>query len=163
MPTMFVGFSRPRKWFVPISWLIRLVNGTPFSHTYIRMYSSSIDRYLVYEAHAQGLTFCGREYFEKNVVVLQEFPRQITEEQKKLILQFCVDHALEKYSVKQNFGILYVKFMLWAFGKNVKNPWPGGWNCVEVLARLAELIDVKIEKDPDSVDLNDIYQAYLVA
>lgn len=160
MPKITIGFSKPRKWFVPFSWIIRIANGTAFSHTYIKLWSASIERFLVYEAMDKGLVFSSAQSFDKRNETLKEFHVEINENQKRIILQFCVDNALGQYSVKQNVGIMYVKFMLWAFGTVVKNPWPGGWNCTEVLARLAILIGVPVSFDPDSADLDDIYNAW---
>jgi hypothetical protein len=162
MPQITVGFSKPRKWFVPFSWIIRLANGTPFSHTYIKLYSSSLERDLIYEAMDKGLVFSSAESFDTRNETLKEFTKTITEQQKKIILQFCVDNALGQYSVLQNVGIIYVKFMLCAFGAVVKNPWPGGWNCTEVLARLTILLGIPFHADPDCADLDDIFEAWSV-
>ena len=59
-----IGFSRPKNKVFPIgSWLIRLYMRSAYSHTYVRFYSESINRTLVYEAVGHGgIRFVGYEF-----------------------------------------------------------------------------------------------------
>lgn len=54
MSSARIGFSRHRG-FAPLSWAIMAVERTNFSHVYIKFYSASMGRWLVYEATGKGV------------------------------------------------------------------------------------------------------------
>lgn len=59
MEQITIGFSKSKK-FLPIgSWLIRAYMGTPYSHVYLKFYSQSLNRTLIYEAVGGGVRFIG--------------------------------------------------------------------------------------------------------
>jgi hypothetical protein len=125
-----VGFSRPRKWFVPFSWLIRLFDGTPYSHVYIRFYSSKYDRWMVYQASHTYVNFYGMPSFEKEALVVREFDIEVDDETRASVIKFAIDNAGVPYNLKTVFGIAFVKIAA-LFGVVIdKNPLTGdGFFC----------------------------------
>lgn len=157
MQKITIGFSKPKKP-NPVSWLIMRVNRTPFSHTYVKINSSSLDRDLIYQARGTQVNFIGLKRFDSSAIVVKEFDLEVTQEQKTLILQFCVDNAGVPYGVMQLVGMLYVMFMR-TFKRKVRNPWTSGMVCVEVIVLLIKLLNIPIDADPDTADLNDVNSA----
>lgn len=157
MSKIIIGFSSP-KHTNPVSWLIRKINHTPYSHTYVKIYSASLDRFLIYQARGSQVNFVGNKRFESYAQVIQEFELEVSGENKTKILQFCVDNAGEGYGVKQLFGMLYVSFFK-AFKVKKQNPFTDGMICTEVVVLLLQLLKIPIDTDPNAADLNDVYKA----
>lgn len=157
MSKLIIGFSNPRQT-NPVSWLIRKINKTPYSHTYIKIYSASLDRFLIYQARGTQVNFVGNKRFESYAQVCKEYELDVWDKNKTKILQFCVDNAGEGYGVKQLFGMLYVAFFK-AFGVKKANPFTAGMVCTEVIVLLLQLLAIPIDTDPDTADLNDVSKA----
>ena len=159
---MIFGFSR-RKSFNPLSWLIMLIEGTGYSHAYVKIWSESLHRWLIYQATSKGgLHFCSLEKFlEKNIAV-EEYSVKETEQERIRILVKCVDYAADDYSIMQLLGMAFVRLMNW-LGRKVKNPWIHGWVCSEVQYEFLCDLGVEITEDRNIVSpkyLRDILLQY---
>lgn len=126
-----VGFSRPKGGFKPFSWAIRLFEGTPYSHVYIRMHSESLGVDLIYQASGSQVNFMGVDNFTANALVLYEFELFINDDQYKRFMRWAVINSGAPYSLKQPLGILLVTLF------NLKvNPFANGrfaWVCSEIV------------------------------
>ena len=91
MESIIVGFSRPKAWFEPFSWLIRAVTGSQFSHAYIRFYSEEYNRWLVYQASGLKVNFIGQTMFDGAETVYEEFTVPVTALTKKIAIQGAID------------------------------------------------------------------------
>lgn len=154
MKNVTIGFSKPKNRFFPfISYLIRLYLKTTYSHVYLKFYSQSIDRNLVYEAVGNGIRFVGMSLWSKYAEEVKEFHLSISDEDYKKVMQYCVDNAGLKYGPMQNLGILisgifYLK----------QNPFKSGKVCSEVIAEILINQGFKIDKPLDLVTPKDIYE-----
>lgn len=102
-----IGFSRPKK-FAIISKLIRIYQGnTEFSHAFLSFDAESLERTLVYEASHFYVHFIERKNFENKNLITDEFTIEVTPEEKKALLQFCIDNCQKSYGIKTLFGILF--------------------------------------------------------
>jgi len=153
MKTVSIGFSRPSKWKL-LSWIIRKVQGTDYSHVYLRFHSDSLDRDLIYQASGLQVNFVGKTLFEKDHIAVKEFDLQISDEAHKKALQFAVDTAGMPYSIKQLFGILVYSLT----GKRVLQDGRSAYVCSELVAQmLSEDLGITITKDLDIVTPKDVY------
>lgn len=130
MSDFYIGFSTPRSWFKPLSWLIYWVEGIPFSHCYVRIPSKTYFRDVVYQAKGMTVHFMGSKRFIKTQKVVCEYHIKLSEEQKIRLMQFCMDEAGEGYGVMQLIGIGLVRLIA-LFGTKVKNPFHDGMICSE--------------------------------
>lgn len=170
MKSIYVGFSKSKKKFPIASWLIRLYQNTGFSHTYIRLKMSNLPSDKILHA-SEGLVqnMSGTQFNKKHKVV-EEFKLDIpdiivTDKLRNTksslynaLISIMHETAGDEYSLLQNIGILYVKFMS-LFKKEVKNPWPKGWNCSEFVASILTILypnNFK-ELDPNLVSPKDIF------
>lgn len=154
---IIVGFSTHRD-FNLLSWLIKTVERTKFSHAYVQWYSASADRYLIYQASGLTVNFCGMDIFYKKNIDVAQFTIPITAAEKKQIIQMAIDLAGKPYGMKDLFGIAWVRFM-GLFGKKVKNPFSDGaktYICSELAATILTKIGFKFE-DLDTTTPKDIY------
>jgi uncharacterized protein YycO len=153
MKKVSIGFSRPVK-FKILSWLIRKVQRTEYSHAYIKFHSDSLDRDLIYQASGLQVNFVGKTLFEEDHVIVKEFDLQISDEAHKKALQFAVDRAGMPYSIKQLFGILIYNLT----GNQVLKDGRSGYVCSELVAQmLSEDLGITITKDLDIVTPKDVY------
>lgn len=150
---IIIGFSKPKNKKFPIfSLLIRLFEGTKYSHVYTRWYSSGADVDVCYHASGTQVNFVSKRIFDSHVYPVEEYELQISRETYKKLLHFCMYNAGVHYGLKQLFGIPYVKFMS-LFNKSVKNPFSDGAKtqvCSEVVGHILEdVIGVEVNEDLD--------------
>ena len=161
MDKIIVGFSRPAKWFVPFSWLIRLVDGTPYSHVYIRFYSDAYERWLVYQASGTRVNFIEWSRFEGQEIILDEFVIPVSTETKTDVIRFAIDNVGAPYGVLEVFGLAWVRFMM-VFGKRVRNPFKDGESsfvCCELVSLILNEYDSQWRKlDTEGIFPSDVYK-----
>lgn len=151
MEKITVGFSKSRKK-IPIgSWLIRWYLGTPYSHTYIKFYSETLNRTLIYEAVGGGVRFIGSKEWESHAEEVKSYTISIKKCNYIRLLQYCVDNAGVNYAYSQNIGIILAKIF-----KLNKNPLTKGLQCSEVLGNILELEGYGIKKDANLLTPLDI-------
>lgn len=155
-----IGFTKPKNR-TPIigyalSFLIRLVERTEFSHVYISWYSEGIDRNLYYEASGSSVKFVNQEYMDLYTEIVAKF--EIPTTLKHVIIQKCVDNVNKKYGIMELIGLGLVKLVK-IFGKDVKNPFSNQntYFCSELIADLIKELGITFNKDLNLVTPKDIY------
>ena len=106
--TIVVGFSRPKGWFEPFSWLIRLAYWSPFSHAYVRFELQKAQRNLVFQASGLSVNFISDVNFNAKEVIYKEFIIPITKDKLDL-LRFAIDQLGKPYSIKGILGMAMVR------------------------------------------------------
>ena len=66
---VFIEFTRPKSWLNPLSWLIRLVECTPYSHVRLS-WINSVGVPVVYEASGTSVKFLGPLALVDNPVII---------------------------------------------------------------------------------------------
>jgi hypothetical protein len=159
MSNIIVGFSRPKGLFEPFSWLIRVVEWTPYSHTYIRFYSQTYDRWLVYQASGLKVNFIGWSKFESVEHIYAEFTIPISDQAMIGTVENAIDICGAPYGVGQIIGFGWV-LLVRAFGKTVKNPFYSGSSffCSELVSDvLADIKSVSDTMDPSAAGPREVY------
>jgi hypothetical protein len=163
MPKISLGFSTPKEFHV-FPWLIKYIEGTKFSHTYIRIKSQSLDRDLIYQASGLKVNFDNKQNFENVNEIIEEYEVYITDETYRKVLQYAIDNLGSPYSLKQCCGIAWIRFLK-LFGISSRNPIRDGKRgeiCTELVAGIIEdCLGVDIAEDLDSVGLRELH--YYVA
>jgi hypothetical protein len=157
METIIVGFSRNNKKSAIVGRLIRWAQGTPFSHTYIRFYSSKFDRWLVYQASKTAVNFMEYVHFLENNEVVQEFNIPISDEQKTELITFAIDTVGRPYSMKALIGL-----GLKELGININcliNSGDASYICSELVVRSLQDIEIATNfSNPDSVTPRELFE-----
>ena len=160
MDKLIIGFSKSKKKFALYSWLIRFVEGTEFSHAYIRWYSNSLERDVIYQASGTMVNFCGRGVFDEHHQVVDEFEVELSAEVKKKVIQYAMDNAGVPYGLKPALGMGWVRFMK-ILGYEVPNPFRDGkktYVCSELVADiLVEVLGHDLDHDLDDVGPRILY------
>ena len=153
-----VGFSR-HKGFAPLSWLIMLVENTKFSHTYIKIYSDSLNRSLIYQANNAGVWFIGEPAFLNKNIEVETYTFELSNLQKTKLLQFCVDNSGKTYGKLQLIGMAIVRFVKFLFNKKINNPFSNGTNqyvCSELVLKTLEEINYLHNENQDTIGISDL-------
>lgn len=164
MQNIVIGFSRPKSGFQPFSWLIRLVTWSAFSHAYIKFYSKTYDRWIIYQASGLKVNFIPQTRFDKVEFIYREFNIPVSKLTMKSTVQGVIDDCGAPYDIR---GILGFGIVLLArlFGKKIANPLvtAGSYWCSDLVANiLIEIGDADKESiDPSTMSPKDIYN-YLI-
>lgn len=144
-----IGFSTSKNPWNPVAGVIRFGEGTSYSHVYVRFYSSSIERWLVYHATHTGLHFVGIDKFCETSKVIEEFGVDPTCGQYKSMLQYCVDSSGTKYGKLQIIGMSAVRLAKMWFNVDVSNPFSDGSKtqvCSELVGKLMDIMGIEVDK-----------------
>jgi hypothetical protein len=157
MKNIVVGFSHPTK-FSLHAWLIEKIDNSPFDHAYLKFYSSTLDRNIIYQSNWRGVEFIGATLFNTSTTPVYEYSIAIDDESYNSMLQFCVDNAGISYSYLGVLGSGLVKL-----GICKKNPFDDGLKtefCSEIISRCLNIVDpTKFKLDANNIspkDLNDV-------
>jgi hypothetical protein len=154
MKKIIIGFSKPKNKFFPIfSWLIRLYERTPYSHTYIR-WQTHWGVCLCYQASGTAINFMGEATFKKHISPVEEFEFQVNEDQWDKLLGFCVKYVGADYALLDA-----LKIPLWDLGlAQPKKDDPWSQYCAELVIRaLGEIEGKQLTLDADRVTLKQVY------
>ena len=142
MEEIIFGFSTP-KCQNPISWAIRKLEGTEYSHVYMRTYSHSLDRWLVYHASHSSVHFSSWIEIQKENKIIREYKILVTDEQKRQILTSCIDMLDIHYGRLQLVGMMLSRLAKIWFNLNIKNPFADGSKtevCSELQFQVLEIL-----------------------
>lgn len=121
-----IGFTKPRAWFSPFSWAIRLAYGTPYSHVYVEWESPALGCRLIYEAAGTMVHFTSPVIFEQKDIVLKKYSIQISDETRKKLMRNCIMKCGVPYAIKEALGMGIVQFLKLFGIKLKKNPLGSG-------------------------------------
>lgn len=139
MREISIGFSTRKKWALG-SWLIRKVEKTEFSHTFISWKDEEIDRRKIFEAIGSGVRLIGNVVFKQKAKVIDLYDFEVPEEVFFWIEQYTHDQSGKPFGYKHIYG-LFVMRIFGAFGVKIKNPYKDGdysQICVESGAYIIE-------------------------
>lgn len=159
MDSFIIGFSASElKWPI-VSWLIRLIQGTKFSHSYLKLYLEKYGRWIIIDATSKGVRFRNVTEFYTENREREAYLIYTSEEKIDALFDWGLNRLGEHYSYKEVFGNL-IQAIFKFFGKKIKNPFGQGGKvlrCNElVLLALKEVFEIEIGLDIDSADLNDL-------
>lgn len=161
--SVYIGFSRPRSWYNILSYLIRIVERTDYSHVYIRYEDQWLVRRFYYEAHGLNVHFTTEsQWIDLAPIVTDVFFIEATKEQEKRVLQFCFDNVGKNYYFLTLIGIAIVLFlkMFWIKIKNPIRAGKSGEICSKIVAQmLEEVFGVRVCDDLEAVKPVDVYKA----
>ena len=143
MAQLVVGFSKPKSWLEPFSWLIRLVTWSPVSHAYIKLSLGELDKKIIFQASGLVVNMIGEDLFDLKENIYKEFTLDIADAKHKEILQYAIDQLGQPYNFKGVLGMAVVRI-----GKLLGRKWnnPFGYNssgafCSELVAYILETYD----------------------
>jgi hypothetical protein len=158
MDIITIGFSRPKAWFEPFSWMIRLFLWTPYSHVYIRFHSVPYNSDLVFQASSLQVNFYSEAVFTSVEDVIQEFTIPVTLATKIAVIEFAMANVGKPYNIMGVFGVLLV-WVASLVGKKIANPISGAGDfCSQLVGQiLVEFLGDKLNYPVDVITPKDIF------
>jgi hypothetical protein len=147
MKTVIFGFSTPKKQTI-VSRLIRLVEGTPYSHAYMQFYAESLQANLIYQASYVSVHFTNMTRFCDKAEIIEYFEVPVPPEKEKELLKFCVDSVDTPYGATQLVGQAMARLYYNWFGKRIKNPLADGPKtevCSELVGKAMIIIGLPVD------------------
>jgi hypothetical protein len=160
MAKIIVGFSKPIK-FALHAWIIEKIDGAKFDHAYLRLALPSLDREVIYQATSKGVYFVGRTLWLQTIQPVEEYELDITPDNYKTLLQFCIDNSGVPYGFLGVIGAGIVDIAA-KCGKTIKNPLVknGVFSsefCSEIVTRVLDTVDpVQFNLVPGNITPNDL-------
>jgi hypothetical protein len=149
-PHIIIGFSTPKNPLAVFSALIRVFEETPYSHTYIKIWSDVINGYIVYQESGLVMNAINGAVFDKKEKIFAEYKINVTEDQLSEIVKYSVDSLGIPYGVRQIAGMLSARVLRQLGFRNMKNPFADGPKtmvCSEFVGRVLALLGHPIDKD----------------
>lgn len=153
MHKLVVGFSTSRK-FKLLTYLIRLVEKTKFSHVYIKWYSDYFKRWIIYQAEVGGVQFMSSEMFDQDNVTLSEFEYEMSDDQHQKVVQFAMDNCGRPYGYSSVLG-----FFLQSLGIKIPRLFDNtkSFICSELAATILKEEFEQVDLDPNIVSPKILY------
>ena len=150
---VIIGFSKARSPYSILSKAIRLVEGTKFSHIYIRLPSLDIAEEVIYQASGLKVNMECYKAFDHHAIIVEEYELEISDEALRKTWKFALQNAGISYGSKELVGFIWVKLCA-LFGKKVDNPFRDGratYVCSELVAYILEdCLDIETG-DPENM------------
>ena len=105
---LFIEFTRPAGGFKPLSWLIRLIQGTEFSHVRVRWITKGTNSEICYEAGGGSIHFMGTvARRRKPAVIVKSYTVILTKVEYRKFLGYCLKYAGINYGTVQIVGMAF--------------------------------------------------------
>ena len=146
MKNVVIGFSTSRNKFAVGSFLIRSVEGTKFSHVYLK------DGETIWQESLPAFNEMSDVEFLNQETVIDEYVVGVTDEQYSDIIDFC-EYCLRlrvPYGKLQIVGMSIVRSVNQLFHCHFKNPFANGPRtmvCSEFVGEVLRIIGVTISQD----------------
>lgn len=146
MTSVTIGFSKPKRWALH-AWIIEWVDRAPFDHAYLKLYSSTFNRNIIYQATAKGVEFISTAVWAKECVVVEEYQIEIDEVEAIKLAQYCIDNAGISYGLMASIGAGLVEICS-RLGIVIDNPFydgPDSAFCSEIVARCLGVVGYQFD------------------
>lgn len=132
---IFIGFSKPKSRWAPLSRLIQIVEGTKYSHVYLRWISKSSAE-CFFHATETRVQFWGGDIARDRLSIVTEFYVDISVDDYRKLIAFSHKNAGREYGTGQIFGMAIQRLF-----KLKVNPLASGrrsWVCSEAVGYFIE-------------------------
>jgi len=155
-----LGFSRPKHSWLPLSFIIRKVQNTTYSHVYVVMDSQYLERKIVFQASGFVVNFSSYKRLQEHNEIIKEYKIPITKNTQKQVLQFAFDKAGAPYGMRQILGMGWALLLERLTGKR-RNPLDDdgrSYVCSEIVAEiLKDYVGLAVNIDTDVITPKDVF------
>jgi hypothetical protein len=134
------------------------VEGVDYSHVALVFETESLGRSLVYQATTKGVNFMSFDNFTESNTIVDGDAMAMNPEERKAVLQFCIDNAGKPYGYLEVLGIGLRRLVQLLFKRDIGNVLADGdksYFCVELLIRLLSVKNLQ-HPNPSAVGLKEI-------
>lgn len=160
MKTLTIGFSKSSKKFGIFSWLIMWVQGTKYSHSYLKYPCGwRPEKSIYFQASHASVNFMDDTRFLAEETVVKEFAFTVDDDKFARMQDFCLDNSAKPYGVLSIFGFAY-KIIANRLGFKVHNPVRDALMtpvCSQLVAELLVDLDVTLAMDINDITPKDLF------
>lgn len=151
MKSLTIVFTKSRKKFPILGWLIQLWTWKTYSHVALSVSLSFLDKPMYFQASEGKVNYEYSDHFHREHKVVKAYNIHIP---KQIYSQLAVERlklAGENYGFLQNVGIVYTD-ILKLFGVVKPNPWKKGKNCSELIYNIVlKPLHDDLNYDPEKI------------
>lgn len=136
MRNLRIGFSKPKKWAIG-SQIIQWCDRAQFSHAFLRWYSPTVNRVLVYQASHGMVHFISGYNFDKDATTVVEYEVELSDSDFDTVVKKCIDLAGTKYGTLELLGMGFERIT------GIKSPFRDGdktFVCSELVGTVLKLV-----------------------
>jgi hypothetical protein len=141
------GFSTPKKQTL-LSRVIRLVENTKYSHTYLSYYDEQFQGSIVYHAALMNVHITPCSAFDKHNSIIEYYPILVPEGKKVEVLKLCGEYLDRPYGHLQIVGMGIARLLYLWFGvktKNILADGPKTFVCSELMGRILLILGFDVD------------------
>lgn len=157
MAQLKLGLSK-RSSFNLVSKLITIVQGTPYSHAYVKIPMAQFDREIIFQASGFAVNFEAETLFNSQDTIVEEYEYDISDDTMTQVVQFALDQVGKPYSMLEFIGFGWI-LVCQIFGKKVVNPFGNSGSsyiCSVLVATVLQDIGDSVTGDISSVSPKDL-------
>jgi hypothetical protein len=137
------------------SWIIQLVEGTPYSHVVVKI-DSGVNREFVYHSHFSGVNFLSKKLYKARYKSVKIYKFTITKKERQKLITYFLDNAGEEYPLMELVGVLFVRIAN-RLGFNIKNPLgTSKMFCSELAFKIIKILGYKFNEKHKVMGLQEI-------
>lgn len=133
-----------------VSWLIRLVQGTPFSHDALGLTIDDLGENIIYEANIGGVVCVEKENWLKSNKIVYVKDYHFEEEEYKELQKYCIQQLGKPYGYQNLIAIL--------LNKTNVNDGDNSFICSELAYKVLKNQFPDLFKGQDYVTPKDLYK-----
>lgn len=155
---LYVGFSKPTSPLKVGSWLIRLWQGTTYSHTFLVFERTPHTPHMIVQASQQTVNMVARPWFFKSNQMVSMFQVEVSDQTYRDLWRRSISTLGAPYSALENLGIVIAKVL--GMDENPLSEGPLAYKCSELVYRSLKQEGLAIPvkgKHPDLLDVRDIH------
>jgi len=162
MRHVYVGFSSPRQWFQPFSWLIRKWQATQYSHVFVifpaQFLEGLSETHLICEAAHGSVRTVAAKFFFPNVKIWTLYKIQIDDATFRKSFGVGASYLGAHYSLRENAGIVLADWL--RLKRNPLGEGSVGQKCSETTFYILQALGFNFDSalDPDLIDPKNIEQ-----
>jgi hypothetical protein len=161
MKDVIIGFSTPKD-FNLLAWIIRKVEGAPFSHVYFKYYDDETNQWIIFQASGLLVNMISDNSFMQKEDIVKEVTLTCADDVFIKFKQRAEQQLGIPYGIADLVGIGLVRLAK-VFGMSIGNPLDQGKSAY-ICSRLVgedseEFLGVKINKNINAVEPIDVYNA----
>ena len=157
MKKLEIIFTKSKKRFALISWIIRKYTNKEYSHVARKLKISFLKNPCYFQANEGKVNWEYEPHFLNENEIVKTYSFDIPDSLHKQFNIACWESVGQNYGYLQNIGIFIVEQIKKYLNVDIKNPWKSGANCSEIIyLTILKPMFPDLDYDPDTIKPDDI-------
>ena len=149
-------FTRSKKVFPIVSWIICLLTRRKYSHVALEINIDNLSKPMYFQSNESKVNYEYSDYFLKENEIIKKYELYVKEDLYNDLAKQRLMSVGENYGHLQNLGILFVDLLKF-IKVDINNPWKKGKNCSELIYTcILKNIEPKLNYNANTIKPNEI-------